>query len=382
MPSIALDPRVPSAPAPAPIPLAPGNIPRDPQVNGRAEAADASATARLRTPVSAATWDNTIPEMAVNDAPEIGADPTVVTPTAGDPEVDPNSIQELMKLFIQRSNEMDASRSKKPKWQEELEKEIDPAAQKKRNIARALVAFGSTLAKTPGNFLTGVAQASGPGAQTYIEGQDASREKRQKALQGIDQFHRGNEDASLSRLGTAIGLSTAAQKALGAGKSGKKTEAMIKAEARVKAIQSAEGFLRKGATADNPLPGYDTLLETRNRWGSAASGIGGRGAMTGEGQAALDSLKSVIQIAIYSLSGAQAPETEVNRLLGLATPGVMDGEEAIANKKAQVMSFLDMIHTQAGQEMEGPSPEAVIAEDENGNRKVFIPQLNEWVEIE
>lgn len=64
-------------------------------------------------------------------------------------------------------------------------------------------------------------------------------------------------------------------------------------------------------------------------------------------QVAADSVKNVVQSYIYAVSGAQAPETEVARMMSLVQPSIVDSPERIAAKKKRLAGMMEAIRTAA-----------------------------------
>lgn len=91
-------------------------------------------------------------------------------------------------------------------WQQELLETVNPAKQKRRNIARALAQASTTLAQTPGDFLTGLSAAAATGADAYITGRDQDEEQRTKVQQLIQMATQKDQDRRLNLIMDAIGV--------------------------------------------------------------------------------------------------------------------------------------------------------------------------------
>jgi len=116
----------------------------------------------------------------------------------------------------------------------------------------------------------------------------------------------------------------------------KKTESQIKGEAILQGVESSIQILDKT---------YDSLAEKMN---SAASSVyGGAVLMSDDARTAKDALSQIAQSYIYALSGAQAPETEVQRVVNSVMPGPLNGPEQIAAKKARIRDMIETIRSRA-----------------------------------
>lgn len=110
-------------------------------------------------------------------------------------------------------------------------------------------------------------------------------------------------------------------------------------EAQQKGISLYEGAKDQYQIA---VDNFDALLEPRNS-AAASAGSYGRAAMTEDGQAAYDAVKQVAQNYIYALSGQQAPDSEVERIMGLVMPSIQDYPTAKKNKKILLHSMMRAI---------------------------------------
>jgi len=141
----------------------------------------------------------------------------------------------------------------------------------------------------------------------------------------------------------------------------KKPEAQIKGESRESGIESSVATLTQGATPNNPMPMFDDLGNWWNTAGNAMPGQTGRVLLTPEGKQAVDATRNVIQNYIYTLSGAQAPDSEVNRQMEMVIPSVTDDTETINKKKLRLLDMIKTISTAAqgpgGQSRAMPIPQ-------------------------
>lgn len=110
-------------------------------------------------------------------------------------------------------------------------------------------------------------------------------------------------------------------------------------EAQQKGISLYEGAKDQYKIA---VDNFDELTLPRNS-AAASAGSYGRAAMTENGQAAYDAVKQVAQNYIYALSGQQAPDSEVERIMSLVMPSVQDYPTAKKNKKILLHSMMRAI---------------------------------------
>lgn len=110
----------------------------------------------------------------------------------------------LISSFMGQTNSATSAGS--PSWQDELLETVNPEKQRRRNIARALQQASTTLASTPGDFLTGLAAASGQGANAYITGRDDSEQQRMRVQQLLQGVQQKDQDRRLDLLLDAIGV--------------------------------------------------------------------------------------------------------------------------------------------------------------------------------
>jgi hypothetical protein len=94
------------------------------------------------------------------------------------------------------------------------------------------------------------------------------------------------------------------------------------------------------------MQSFDALATGQNTIGGA-TGVAGRGFMTGEGQNASDALTNVVANWLYLTSGATATDQEVKRQVGMVLPTVLDKPENIAAKKARLQSIIDTMKMRA-----------------------------------
>lgn len=93
---------------------------------------------------------------------------------------------------------------------------------------------------------------------------------------------------------------------------------------------------------DIAMSKFDSLNEPRNKWGNQFGTVG-RWWMSDDGQQAHDALQQVAQNYIYAMSGQQAPEQEVNRIMTLVFPNPADHEGAANNRKILLASMMRAI---------------------------------------
>jgi hypothetical protein len=101
---------------------------------------------------------------------------------------------------------------------------------------------------------------------------------------------------------------------------------------------------------------FDSLGNKQNAWANRAAEMSGGSSSaqdfagflrTPEGRQARDSLVQIAQSYVYALSGQQAPDQEVARLMALVMPGVSDDDKTIARKKARLADMINTVKTKA-----------------------------------
>lgn len=163
----------------------------------------------------------------------------------------------------------------------------------------------------------------------------------------------------------------------------KLTESEIKGKSIETGAQHHADVLFAGATPDNPVPGLDELASWQNTLGRRTESFGGGAIMSGKAQVTIDALRGLAQQYIYALSGQQAPESEVQRIVGLVLPGATDKADRVLEKKREIANMYETIKARAapaiGGEPEsmgdaggtmfgevGEIPEGAVVEDETG----------------
>lgn len=149
-------------------------------------------------------------------------------------------------------------------------------------------------------------------------------------------------------------------------------------EAQQKGISLWEGARDQYTTA---IDNFDALIQPRNAT-AASLGKVGRAAMTEDGQAAYDAVQQVAQNYIYALSGQQAPDSEVERIMSLVMPNIQDYPKAKRNKKILLHSMMRAIEARLPEkykegvlDKEG-KPVPVSAEDRDSaplNKDLKVP---------
>lgn len=122
-----------------------------------------------------------------------------------------------------------------------------------------------------------------------------------------------------------------------------KSQGQVKGEVL---IANAEGDYQQA----NKL--FDALTNTKDLAKSYGGSLG-QYFQSPDFQVASDSVKNVVQSYIYAVSGAQAPETEVARMMGLVMPSIIDSPERKAAKKKRLDGMMEAIRT-AAREGDGP----------------------------
>lgn len=127
------------------------------------------------------------------------------------------------------------------------------------------------------------------------------------------------------------------------------TESQIKGEA---ILAGTKGSIQPA------LNNFGELSDWRNTSANTLNalplGIGSglaRALKSTKGQVGEDAVRNIVTNYIYALSGAQAPETEVQRNMALVMPNMTDGAEAIAAKKARLGDMIETLKARAA----GPS---------------------------
>lgn len=124
------------------------------------------------------------------------------------------------------------------------------------------------------------------------------------------------------------------------------TEQQRKGSVLVTSAQQDYERLTNPDPATGKVP-FDSLSELSGQIGTTVGGLPGRAVQSPEYQVAVDSVRNIVQSYIYSVSGAQAPEQEVQRIMGLVLPLPTDTGQAIAAKKARLAAYMEAIRISA-----------------------------------
>jgi hypothetical protein len=130
----------------------------------------------------------------------------------------------------------------------------------------------------------------------------------------------------------------------------KLTESEIKGGSIMTGAQHHADVLFTGGRPDNPVPGLDELATLQNSAGRMAEGYGGSLIMTESAQKTLDALRGLTQQYIYALSGQQAPESEVQRVLAGVMPSAADQPGRVAEKKKEISNMWETIKARAAKQ--------------------------------
>lgn len=132
-------------------------------------------------------------------------------------------------------------------------------------------------------------------------------------------------------------------------------------ESEAKGNSLFEGAKDQFTTA---VDNWDALALPRNSIGSQM-GEAGKYAMTEEGQRATNAIRQVAQNYIYALSGQQAPDSEVLRIMSLVMPSPSDWPGTRADKKILLYSMMRSIKSRTS---EG------LGKDAEGNTIEYTPE--------
>lgn len=114
-------------------------------------------------------------------------------------------LSQLVNAFVSQSQ--DPAITAAPSWQSELRKQMDPEAEKRRNISNALGAAAAAIsASRGGGALRGLSQGIVAGANSYNQGQQASLDKRIENLKALDDSELKRRLTGLEMLKDAVGI--------------------------------------------------------------------------------------------------------------------------------------------------------------------------------
>jgi hypothetical protein len=134
---------------------------------------------------------------------------------------------------------------------------------------------------------------------------------------------------------------------IGGAKAKDKTVDQAKGEA---ILQGAEGSFAPAQANFKELGNWQNTLATATDilpFGLSRSLP--RAFMSEKGQVGQDAVRNIVSNYIYALSGAQAPETEVQRNMALVMPSVTDSPETITAKHSRLQDMINTLRTRAGQ---------------------------------
>lgn len=111
------------------------------------------------------------------------------------------------------------------------------------------------------------------------------------------------------------------------------------------------GVLFESVSGDKAIldKSFAALDNTVGQAGSTMGGVVGRWIQSSDYQVAYDAARNVVQSYIYAVSGAQAPDTEVERNMQLVLPAIGDSKEALAEKKKRLDRMVEAIRIKARQ---------------------------------
>jgi len=139
-------------------------------------------------------------------------------------------------------------------------------------------------------------------------------------------------------------------------------------ESEAKGNSLYEGAKNQFTTA---VDNWDELALPRNTIGSQTGEIG-KYAMTEGGQRATNAIRQVAQNYIYALSGQQAPDSEVARIMSLVMPSASDFPGTRADKKVLLYSMMRAIKSRTSQ---GLKPGELELTPENYKKAKLDPKL-------